>query len=106
VTIKVKYADHTIVTRRETLERPTSDGRVVGPVAVRLLTGVPQIARRGVRLTGVSLSNLARRDAPRQLGFDDRAAEKSEALGDALDKIAEKFGRAAVKRAVHVEPDE
>jgi DNA polymerase-4 len=106
VTIKVKYADHTIVTRRETLERPTADGRVVGPVAVRLLENVPLIERRGVRLTGVSLSNLVDRDAPRQLGFDDRAAEKSEKLGDTLDKIAEKFGRAAVKRAVHVEPDE
>jgi DNA polymerase-4 len=106
VTLKVKYADHSRTSRRRTLPRPTADGRLVGATARALLAEVTDIERRGVRLTGVSCSGLEPADAPRQLGFDDDAAERGEALGKALDKIAARFGSGSVKRAVHVEPDE
>jgi DNA polymerase IV len=100
VTVKVKYADHVRVSRRETLPRATSDARVVGRVTARLLAAVPDVERRGVRLTGVSLSGLTAAGAPRQLVLDEREAERGEQLGATLDRIAGKFGRAAVQRAV------
>jgi DNA polymerase-4 len=106
ITLKVKYADHERTSRRRSIERPTSDGRVIGRVATELLEGVPSIERRGVRLTGVSCSGLEDKDRPRQMAFDEAEAERGEALGAALDKIAAKFGRAAVKRAVHVDDDD
>lgn len=102
VTLKVKYANHERTSRRITLDRATADGRVVGEAARRLLLDVPDVERRGVRLTGVSLSGLVADEAPRQLGFDEPQRERGERLGRAIDAIAERFGRDAVRRAAHV----
>jgi DNA polymerase-4 len=106
LTVKVKYADHQRTSRRTTFPRATTDGRVIGPAARRLLAGVPDIERRGVRLTGVSLSGLTADDAPRQLALDEPAVERGEQLGATLDRIAGRFGRAAVRRAVLLDEDE
>ena len=106
ITLKVKYADHSRTSRRRTLPRPTADGRLVGTTARALLAEVTDVERRGVRLTGVSCSGLESEDAPRQLGFDEGSAERGEALGKALDKIAARFGTGSVKRAVHVDPED
>jgi DNA polymerase-4 len=105
ITLKVKYADHRRTSRSVTLDRPTSDGRVVGPQLVALLDQVGDIERRGVRLTGVSLSGLEDRNGARQLFFDEERREKSERLGSTLDAIATKFGTAAVRRAVNLPDD-
>jgi DNA polymerase-4 len=102
VVLKIKYADHTLITRRTTLERPTADGRLVARVAHALLAEVPAIERRGVRLTGVALAGLDVEGAPRQLGFDEAEAERGERLGAVLDEVRARFGAAAVKRAVHL----
>jgi DNA polymerase-4 len=102
VVLKVKYGDHSLVTRRTTLERATADGRVVGRTAVKLLDEVPAVERRGVRLTGVSLAGLGDEAAPRQLGFDEADAERGERLGATLDEVRARFGTAAVQRAVHL----
>jgi DNA polymerase-4 len=106
VTLKVKYADHRRTSRRVTLERATCDGRVVGPELVALLAQVPEIERRGVRLTGVSLSALEDRDGARQLFLDEESRVRSERLGDALDRIAGKFGVKAVTRAINLDEEE
>jgi len=104
ITLKVKYANHQRVSRRVTLDSPTSDARVVAAEAVRLFAEVPDVAERGVRLTGVSLSGLERREAVgQQLSLDEPRRERGEQLGSALDAIAHKFGRAAVRRAVHLD---
>jgi len=102
VVVKVKYADHELLTRRTTLERATTDERVVGKTAEKLLAGVAAIERRGVRLTGVTLAGLEPRDAPRQLGFDEAEHRRGEALGETLDKLRSKFGDGVLRRAVHV----
>ena len=103
VMLKIKYGDHTLITRRKTLERPTADGRVVARVALELLGEVPAIERRGVRLTGVALAGLGDETTPRQLGFDEATAERGERLGATLDQVRARFGDAAVKRAVHLD---
>ena len=102
IQLKVKYANHELVTRRRTLEDATCDSRVAGPAAVRLLDRVTGIERRGVRLTGVSLSGLEPDSAPRQLALDQRASHKGESLGTALDHIADRFGTAAIARATRL----
>ena len=102
VTVKVKYGDHQLVTRRTTLGHATADEHLIGEVAIKLLAEVPLIERRGVRLTGVSLSGFEGKDQGGQLLLDEARVERGEHLGDALDKIREKFGGAAVRRAVHI----
>lgn len=57
VTIKVRYADFTTITRSETLAEPTSDAAVVTEAAVRLLDKT-EAGTRPVRLIGVGLANL------------------------------------------------
>ena len=58
VTLKVKYADFTQITRRLTLPMPTAQARVVAETAGVLLEDAA-IGSRKVRLLGLSLSNFA-----------------------------------------------
>jgi DNA polymerase IV len=57
VTIKVRYADFTTVTRSHTLSRPTADADVISSWATELLHRT-QAGRRPVRLLGARVSNL------------------------------------------------
>jgi DNA polymerase-4 len=105
VQLKIKYADFRLLTRRRTLRDATSDGRVIGRVAAELLAEVAVDGRHGkrhrVRLCGVSVSGLEARDGPRQLTLDQGDRERGERLGDALDRIATRFGEGKILRAVH-----
>jgi DNA polymerase-4 len=103
VTLKIKYGDFRLVTRRRTLDDPTSDGAVIGRVAVELLGHLDVHGRSGkrnrVRLCGVSVGGLEARDAPRQLTMSEPVRERGERLGDALDRLEAKFGDGVVTRA-------
>jgi DNA polymerase-4 len=57
VTIKVRYADFTTVTRSHTLSRPTSDADVISSWATELLYRT-QAGRRPVRLLGARVNGL------------------------------------------------
>jgi DNA polymerase IV len=57
VTIKVRYADFTTVTRSHTLSQPTSDADVISSWAAELLRRT-HAGRRPVRLLGARVSNL------------------------------------------------
>lgn len=104
VVLIVKYDDFRQITRRTTLAAPTSDGSRLCAAAVELLAKVELGAARGkrVRLCGISATGLVERGAPRQLGFDEEAQARGERLGDALDKVAARFGGGLVRRAVHL----
>ncbi len=58
VTLKVKYSDFRQITRAHTLPAPVGDMPTISQVATDLLAGVEPV-ERGVRLLGVTLSNLA-----------------------------------------------
>jgi DNA polymerase-4 len=108
VVLIVKYDDFRQITRRTTLDAASSDGGVLARTAIDLLAKVTVESRKGmrVRLCGISATQLEPRDAPRQLGFDEAARAKGERLGDTIDKVAEKFGKSAIRRAVHLRDDE
>jgi nucleotidyltransferase/DNA polymerase involved in DNA repair len=110
VVLIVKYDDFRQITRRTTLDSPTSDGGQLARTAIELLAKVQIEPRKAcrVRLCGISATGLEPRDAPRQLGFDEAARQKGERLGDTLDKLSAKFGKAAIRRAVHIknEPED
>lgn len=108
VVLIVKYDDFRQITRRTTLDAATSDGGMLARTAIELLGKVSVEPRKGgrVRLCGISATNLEPRDAPRQLGFDEAARARGERLGDTLDKLAAKFGKATIRRAVHLDDDD
>lgn len=108
VTLKVKYADFELATRRCTLPFATDDGKVLFEAARAQLERAD--LGRPVRLTGVSASGLGPARAE-QLGlFDDRPAAPDEAppgapaprrsaLNAAVDELNERFGPGAVRPA-------
>jgi DNA polymerase-4 len=104
VTLKVKYADFTLVTRRATLERPTDDDRAIFETARALLARVD--LARSVRLTGISVSGFAGEAERAQLDLfgparpPETADEgKRRALNAAIDRLADRFGESAVRPA-------
>ncbi len=105
VVLKIKYADFTLITRRKTLNDPTSDAQVLATTARDLLANLRIVAGGGknqtVRLCGLSVAGLEDRNGPRQLGFAEASRARGERLGDVLDKIQDRFGDASVSRASH-----
>ncbi len=102
VTLKLKYADFTLVTRRCTLAAPTDDASVIFE-AVKEDLRRAELSHR-VRLTGVSVSGFGSGEE-RQLDlFDPQPSqgvqdERREALNTALDDLADRFGDGAVRPA-------
>ena len=107
VGVIVKYDDFRQITRRQTLPDPTTDAAVLIRVALDLLAAVDidDRPRRRVRLLGAFAAGLEPRSAPRQLALDEPQRARGERLGDTLDKLRDRFGDAAVKRASHLDDD-
>lgn len=100
ITLKVKYADFSQVTRSHTLPEATDRSRRIGAVARQLLAGLDVTA--GVRLLGVSVSGFNDLHEHHQLSFDefepvDDQWVEAEATVDA---IRERFGHNAIAPAV------
>ena len=97
VTVKIKYANFESLTRRTTLPQPTDDAAAIFAAARELLARVD--LERPVRLTGVSVSGFEA-GAVAQLGLfappEAAGVDKRRRLNAALDKIADKFGDAAI----------
>ena len=98
VTVKVRYPDFTLVTRSLTLPFPTDQGIDIYQTAMKLLSRTEALQRRA-RLLGVGISNLLHRDDPEQYLLFDSRREKTERSVQAMDRIWEKFGPEAIKRA-------
>jgi DNA polymerase-4 len=98
VTIKVKYADFTLKTRRATLPEPVQDTDAIHRAAIDLLGRMP-LEARSVRLTGVSVGGISEnRPAPGL--FPDEQSEKRRKVEEVAARIAERFGdEQAVTRA-------
>jgi DNA polymerase-4 len=90
VTLKVKYADFTLRTRRATLPAPVNDTGAIHRAAVECLSRMPLEGRR-VRLTGISVSGLVE-GLPAPSLFPDRSSEKRRAVEELTMRIADKFG--------------
>jgi DNA polymerase IV len=84
-----------LLTRSKTLEQATDDGAAIREVAVALWDAAA--VGEPVRLLGVSASNLEPRDLEQLDLFGERPRNR---LGPALDAIAARFGKNALRRAV------
>jgi DNA polymerase IV len=99
VVLRLRFADFSRATRSHTLPHATGSTHEILATARGLLAAaMPTIERQGLTLVGVALTNLED-DAAVQLAlpFDGRL---DGALDAALDGVRERFGTAAVTRAV------
>ncbi|MFT3928174.1 MAG: DNA polymerase IV [Myxococcales bacterium] len=67
VTLKLRYADFTTITRSRSVPRPLQDAASIYEIAKDLLVTATQAGSQAVRLIGVSVSTLQRPGAPEQL---------------------------------------
>jgi DNA polymerase-4 len=99
VTLRLRFDDFSRATRSHTLPYSTSSTQTILTTArVLLATAVPLIELRGLTLVGVAVSNLGDgRAVQLALPFD---RHSSDALDAAVDEVRERFGTAALTRAV------
>jgi DNA polymerase-4 len=101
VVLRLRFDDFSRATRSHTLPRPTAHTPTIVHVARGLLASAqPLISRRGLTLVGVAVANLESDDAVQLLLPFDRHAGWT--LDDAVDEVWERFGSAALTRAVQV----
>jgi DNA polymerase-4 len=94
VTLKVRFHDFSTITRAHSLATPVDTAPDIARVAVALLGEVD--VSSGVRLVGVSVSNLAQGGA-RQLSLDDTGTGRGwDAASRAVDDVRDRFGDGAV----------
>ena len=100
ITLKLKHADFTLVTRSKTIDRPTQSSKTIHGHAVNLLDNY-RLTRK-IRLVGVGTSGFQSAGLPVQLDLFDAVTEKDhnwEKVDRTLETITKKFGRDAIKRA-------
>ncbi|MFG1916875.1 DNA polymerase IV [Micromonospora sp. NPDC048898] len=98
VMVRLRFGDYTRATRSHTVGKATADTTPLLAAARTLLrAALPEIDRRGVTLIGVSVGNLDDNPVQPELPFhNDPGAE----LDAAVDAVRDRFGSAALPRAV------
>jgi DNA polymerase-4 len=99
VVLRLRFADYSRVTRSHTLSQPTcATEAILTTVRALVARAMPLIEQRGLTLVGVAVGNLDDDDAVQLvLPFDEEAGA---ALDAVLDTLHDRFGSAAVTRAV------
>ena len=93
VTIKVRFADFTTITRSSTVAEPLDGARAIGIEAEAMLRRLDPTP--GVRLLGVSLTQLVD-GSVRQLTLDEVQGPAWSEADSVIDEIREKFGSSAI----------
>ena len=101
ISLKVRFADFTTITRSRTLPEATDVAAVVYATARSLFEAL-HLDRARLRLVGVRVEQLTDADtSPHQLTFGERSRGRREAE-QAADRAAQRFGRGAVRPATLV----
>ena len=99
VMLRLRFDDFTRISRSHTLPQATAHTQTILTTARGLLTtAMPLIERQGVTLVGIAVGNLDDHDAAQLVLPLDRHC--GGALDSALDHVRDRFGSAAVTRAV------
>jgi len=95
VTLKLRYADFSTITRRHTLMKATDADQTIFDTGLKLLTTALSLEKQLVRLIGIGVSNLT--EPGRQLDMLDSSAQRLERLNEAIDRIRKKYGFTAIQ---------
>jgi DNA polymerase-4 len=95
VTLKLRYADFTTVTRSQTFKQGIDADQAIFDTGKKLLTQTLTAQKQSVRLIGVALSGFV--PTARQLDMLDGKAERLNELNRAVDRIRERYGFNAIQ---------
>ncbi len=95
ITLKLRYADFTTITRRHTLRQSTDTDQAIFDTGLKLLTRALSQEKQPVRLIGAGVPNLV--EPGRQLDMLDSSAQRLEQLNRAIDRIRKKYGFTAIQ---------
>lgn len=104
ITLKLRFADFTTITRSRTLRQPTDVGHEIYAAACALHEAL-RLDRARIRLVGVRVEGIVEGGARhRQLTFDERGEGRREAEV-AVDRAVARFGPASVRPASLLDAD-
>ena len=95
VTLKLRYADFTTITRRRALNQGTDTDQSIFDTGLKLLNKALSGEKQPVRLIGIGVSNLV--EPGKQLDMLDASAQRLEQLNKAIDRIRNKYGFTAIQ---------
>jgi DNA polymerase IV len=99
VVLRLRFDDFSRATRSHTLPEATDQTRTILATARGLLAAAtPMIERQGLTLVGIALSNLEDAEASQLALPGDR--QRASALDATVDTVRDRFGSAAITRAV------
>jgi len=95
ITLKLRYADFTTITRSHTLKQTSDTDQTIFDTGEQLLKKALLAEKQPVRLIGIGVSNLT--EPGRQLDMLDSSAQRVEQLNKAIDRIRKKYGFTAIQ---------
>ena len=95
ITLKLRYADFTTITRSRTLRQASDADQTIADIGLELMEKALAQGKQPVRLIGIGVSNLV--EAGRQLAMLDSTAQGLESLNRAIDRIRNKYGFTAIQ---------
>lgn len=98
ITLKVKYADFSTVTRSRTVPDGIAHANDMFDLAKELLKKT-EAGRKPVRLLGISLSNLITTGSGQGMLFDGERRQRLKELDQAVDRLRERYGQNGISRA-------
>jgi len=95
VTLKLRYADFTTITRHYTLTQATNTDQTIFNTGFQLLNRVLSQQEQPIRLIGIGVSSLI--EPGEQLDMLDTSSQRLEQLDRAIDRIRKKYGFIAIQ---------
>ena len=95
VTLKLRYADFTTITRRHTLRQSGNSDQTIFDTGLQLLKITLLQEKQPIRLIGIGVSNLV--EPGKQLDMLDSSAQRREQLNRTIDRIRKKYGFTAIQ---------
>lgn len=94
VSLKLRYADFTTITRQQTLNQAGDSDQVIFDAGYRLLKKELSAGKQAVRLIGIGVASLMK---GRQLDMFGSSSIRLEKLNKAIDRIRQKYGFTAIQ---------
>jgi DNA polymerase-4 len=95
VTIKLRWADFTTITRQQALRQSSDADQVIFTTGLKLMNRALLTETQPVRLIGIGVASLV--ESGQQLNLLDSSAQRLEQLNRAIDRIREKYGFTAIQ---------